>query len=208
MPQVDSYVSQNNYKTHPSTQFGTRQLVSWSIYTTADTETDWQLPNSLYSRLVRALQDNVELYAVHTPGAAFFNSNDEYAFRVEAAYDTGVSLWSASNAFVPDDVDPTTLQWGNDDFQSNTDILIDVIYNELSAAGANTDCWVFLNFVNGDMTWQVSAPFPGMVNSQRSARLPKSGNVQTESLDLYPLPGDSLEVRNMKKLKFLAKLRS
>jgi len=197
----------NSRKTKPSTQFGTRQIVSWSIYTDADTETDWELPNSLYSRLVRALQDNLELYAVHVPGQAFFSSNNEYAFRVEAAWDTGVSLWSASNSFVPDDVNPSTLVWGNDEFQNNTDILIDVIYNELLKAGVDTDCWVYLNYVNGDMTWQVSAPFPGMVNGQRSARLPKSGNTQTESLDMYVLPGDSLAVRKQKRSAFMAKLR-
>ena len=207
MPQVNSYVSANWQKTKPSTQFGTRQMVSWSIYTAADIETDWELPNSLYSRLVRALQQSVELYAVHTPGQAFFDSNDSYAFRIEAAYDTGVSLWAASNAFVPDDVDPNTLVWGNDDFQNNTNILIDVIYQELQAAEADTDCWVYLNYVNGDMTWQVSAPFPGMVNGQKTARLPKSGRTLENNVDLYPLPGDSLEVRKQKKLQFLARMR-
>jgi hypothetical protein len=207
MPDLYNEIGQNARKVTPSTQFGTRQIVSWSIYTDADIETDWELPNSLYSQLVRALQQNVELYAVHMPGQAFFTSNNEYAFRIEAAWDTGVSLWSAFNAFVPDDVDPSVLQWGNDDFQQNSDILIDVVYDVLNNAGVDTDCWVYLNYVNGDMTWQVSAPFPGMVNGQRTARLPKNGRQLENNVDLLPLPGDSLEVRKQKKLQFLARMR-
>jgi hypothetical protein len=208
MPDLYNEIGQNARKVTPSTQFGTRQIVSWSIYTNADIETDWELPNSLYSQLVRALQQNVELYAVHMPGQAFFTSNNEYAFRIEAAWDTGVSLWAAQNAFVPDDVDPSVLQWGNDDFQQNSDILIDVVYNVLNNAGVDTSCWVYLNYVNGDMTWQVSAPFPGMVEGQRTARPPKSGRQLENNVDLLPLPGDSLEVRKQKKLQFLARMRA
>ena len=208
MPDLYNDIGQNARKVQPSTQFGTRQIVSWSIYTDADIETNWEESNSLYSQLVQALQQNVELYAVHTPGQAFFDSNDQYAFRNEAAWDTGVSLWSASNAFVTDDVDPDTLVWGDDGFQDATDILIDVVGNVLNNAGVDTTCWVYLNYVNGDMTWQVSAPFPGMVNGQKSARLPKSGRQLENNTDLLPLPGDSLAVRKQKKLQFLARLRA
>lgn len=65
---IDSTLGQNYLKTVPSTQFGTRKLKPMVLYVTG-VGTNYQNTDSLFSQTVRALQQNVELYAVFTPNS-------------------------------------------------------------------------------------------------------------------------------------------
>ena len=174
---------QNARKTAPSTHFGTRQVRRWTIYTTADTATDFTEPNSLYSQIVRALQQNVELYAVFAPATSFFYSCGpggwEYAFQIDVAYDTSNDVWNQVNSFVSDSLDPSEWYYGypahsSGMYNPNGSLgLIDVVQQVLINAEVNDSCWVQATATAGDMTWPIDgypdndAP-PGAVNNPNS----------------------------------------
>lgn len=205
MPQVDGYVSQNNYKTQPSNNLGTRSIQRWVIYTHYDITQNWQESNSVYSQVVRAISQNVELYAVYSPNNSFFNSDGfDYAFTIDAAINTSVDLWTALNSEFGTEKAPGDWNFGgNNDFNNNTNIIIDVVSRALADAGVNDNCWVNAMYTTGDMSW----PIGGNVGDA-----PPGAGQGVTALDkadktLVPQPGDSAEVLRQKQLKFLAKLR-
>jgi hypothetical protein len=152
MPDIYSEIGQNARKTAPSTRFGTRQLQRVNIYCDADILTDYLEPNSLYSQLVRALQQNVELYEVTMPNPSFFFCYGANAFQITIAGDTANDLWNATNSFI-DDGDPVNWYFGGSDFNPMSKYLLNIISDALDAAGANTNCWVAPTWTVGDMTW-------------------------------------------------------
>ena len=79
---VATGVAANYLKSKPSTQFGTRQLTVLNIAQAA-VFVDHALPNSLFSKTVRALQQTAEVWAVFTPIDAGTDS-----FNVIIATDT------------------------------------------------------------------------------------------------------------------------
>lgn len=192
----------------PSTKFGTRQIQRWAIYTREDIATDWDQPNSLYSQLVRAIQQNVELYAVYMPGEAFFNSDDlNYAFSIDAAVDTSVDLWTATNSNFGSEVHPMDWTWnpggnGPGDFNPATRIMTQAVTEALDNAGADNYCWVTPFYVIADQTWPIGTPGQSAPGASRDY-----GNMAKADPTLVPQPGDTQEILNQKKLKFLAKLR-
>jgi hypothetical protein len=151
-------ISDNNYRTSPNTRFGTRQLQRLTVYTSNDILTDYLASNSLYSQLVRALQQNVELYEVSMPNPSFFNCYGENAFSITIAYDTANDYWNATNSFI-DDGDPVNWYYGYTEgtdtgiYNINALMLIDVVNRALSDAGQSTDAWVSATWTVGDMTW-------------------------------------------------------
>ena len=160
MPDLYSSIGQNALKTSPSTRLGTRQLQRVNIYCDADIFTNYLESNSLYSQLVRALQQNVELYEVTMPNPAFFSCYGEYAFQITIAGDTANDLWNATNSFI-DDGDPVNWYFGS---TAGTDTngtlgnpmskyLLIIIGDALDAAGENNNCWVAPTWTVGDMTW-------------------------------------------------------
>jgi hypothetical protein len=70
-------VTTNYLRTKPSTRFGTRELAAIVIGYNG-VENNYEDSDSDYSRIVRALQQNVELYAVFTP------RNDTFVVLVSA----------------------------------------------------------------------------------------------------------------------------
>jgi len=56
----------NTRKTVPTTQFGTRKL-SFCIVDVTDIQVDYTLTDSVFYNVIRAIQQNVEIYAVGTP---------------------------------------------------------------------------------------------------------------------------------------------
>ena len=85
---VATGVAANYLKAKPSTQFGTRQL---SVLTIAkeglivNTGTTYLDPDSLYSKIVRALQQTAEVWAIFTPVE---NSTDPDSFNVIISTDS------------------------------------------------------------------------------------------------------------------------
>ena len=79
---IGTDVAANYLKSKPSTQFGTRQLTVLNIAQAA-VFVDHALPNSLFSKTVRALQQTAEVWAVFTPVDAGTDS-----FNVIIATDT------------------------------------------------------------------------------------------------------------------------
>ena len=63
---IGNYVAGNYLLSDPTTQLGTRKLKPLVLYVTG-IGTNAADANSLFSRTVRALQQNVELYAVFNP---------------------------------------------------------------------------------------------------------------------------------------------
>ena len=59
-------IAANYLKAKPSTQFGTRQLSVLNIAKTG-IETNYANSDSLFSKVVRALQQTAEVWAVYTP---------------------------------------------------------------------------------------------------------------------------------------------
>lgn len=209
MPQVDSYVSENNYKTKASNNLGTRAIQRWVIYTVYDITNAWEESNSVYSQLVRAISQNVELYAVYRPGQSFFNSdNFNYSFTIDAAVNTSVDLWTALNSQFGTDLAPEDWEFAaNDDFNdynNNTKIIIDAVYEALNNAGVNNGCWVNAMYTMGDQTWPIGM---GMGDAPPGSARNVGTNLDKADPTLVPQPGDSMEVLQQKKLKFLAKLR-
>ena len=86
---VATGVAANYLKAKPSTQFGTRQLSVLNI-AQADVFVGHALPNSLFSKTVRALQQTAEVWAVFTP----INDTDD-SFNVIIATDT---QWDGTGA--------------------------------------------------------------------------------------------------------------
>jgi hypothetical protein len=64
-------VSANYLKAKPSTRFGTRQLAFFNV-AISNVHVDYRDSDSLYSRAVRAIQVNAEIYAVGTPASDNF----------------------------------------------------------------------------------------------------------------------------------------
>lgn len=189
----------------PSTKFGTRAIQRWVIYTRYDITIDWWEPNSIYSQLVRAIQQNVELYAVYMPGTSLLNSDDyDYSFTIDAAVDTSVDLWTATNSTFGSEVHPMAWHWGGNenDYNDNTKIILDVVIDVLDSAGIDTYSWVSPVYTIGDNAWPVAPPGyapPGAANGV-------GGSAKTDPT-LVPQPGDTPEILKQKKLRFLAKLR-
>jgi hypothetical protein len=153
-----SGVAANNYKTQPSTRFGTRQVQRISIYTTADTTANYLDTNSLYSQLVRAIQQNVEVYAVHMPNPSFFSCWGNFCFQVDIAYDTANDIWNAENSFI-DDGDPVNWYFGPANGSTpynvnpNGGALLDSLVQALEDAGENNYVFPMITWTVGDMTW-------------------------------------------------------
>jgi hypothetical protein len=64
-------VAANYLKTRPSTRFGTRQLSFYDVQITG-VATNFLDPNSDYSKAVRAIQTQAEIYAVGEPSSDHF----------------------------------------------------------------------------------------------------------------------------------------
>jgi hypothetical protein len=200
---IGSGLSQNYLKTSPSTRFGTRQLQRVNIYVDADILTDYLESNSLYSRLVRALQQNVELYEVAMPNPAFFSCYGQNAFQITIAGDTAVDLWNSTNSFI-DDGDPVNWYFGsavgadtNDNLGNEmTKPLYAIIYDALDAAGVSTNCWVAPTWTVGDMTW------PSNGNTVQGGGAPQLANPASEELSF----GDSAMTRLRKIANWLKTL--
>lgn len=197
----------NARRVQPSTRLGTRAIQRWAIYTQVDIATDWQLPNSLYSQLVRAIQQNVELYAVYMPGESFFNSDDyDYSFSIDAAVDTSVDLWTATNSTFGSEVHPMGWNYGGgepgNDFNNNTNGLIDVVYEVLNSAGVDNTCWVTPGYTIADMTWPITPPGLSPPGAPKGVSSPAKADTT-----LVPQPGDTPEILKQKKLRFFARLR-
>jgi hypothetical protein len=64
-------VSANYLVTKPSTRFATRQLAFFEV-NLAGVSTNPYLTDSVYSRAVRAIQQNAEIYAVGEPNSTYF----------------------------------------------------------------------------------------------------------------------------------------
>lgn len=88
MPSVIGTVVTANYlKASPSTQFGTRQLSVLTITKEGLTAggTDYEDSDSLYSKIVRALQQTAEIWAIFAPVE---NGGSADSFNVIIATDT------------------------------------------------------------------------------------------------------------------------
>lgn len=62
----------NYQKTQPTTTMGTRNLAFFQIDMNTDVETNYLLPNSLYSKAIRGLQQSIELYGIGRPNGTWF----------------------------------------------------------------------------------------------------------------------------------------
>jgi hypothetical protein len=72
MPSViGTLVTANYLKAAPSTRFATRQLAFFTV-TISNVHVDYLDSDSLYSRAIRAVQQNAEIYAVGIPAANDF----------------------------------------------------------------------------------------------------------------------------------------
>jgi hypothetical protein len=68
----DALVARNYQKTQDTTTLGTRQLAFLVVDVNQNVETDYLLPNSLYSQAVRGLQQCTELYVIGEPNGENF----------------------------------------------------------------------------------------------------------------------------------------
>jgi hypothetical protein len=152
----------NEYRTTPTTRFGTRQVQRISIYTSNDIKTGYMASNSLYSQLVRALQQNVELYAVHMPDQTFFGNFagfGPYAFQADIALDTASDVWNGTNSLI-DDNDPAN--WYDGDYKGTVPYNINEMSLPLTAAiqracadagVPDSSAQVLITWTTGDTTW-------------------------------------------------------
>jgi len=62
----------NYQKTQPTTTMGTRNLAFFQVDMQQDVETNYLLPNSLYSKAIRGLQQSIELYGIGKPDNHWF----------------------------------------------------------------------------------------------------------------------------------------
>jgi hypothetical protein len=148
----------NEYKSTPLTRFGTRQIQRITIYTAIDIKTGYMESNSIYSQLVRALQQNVELYATHFPdlsflGNSFFTNYGTYSFQADIALDTASDEWNNVNSLI-DDNDPANWYYGSAAGNAMAISLTNVIRQALADSG-NTDsgAQVLITWTTGDTTW-------------------------------------------------------
>lgn len=65
------YVTTNYLKTKPSTRFATRQLAFYDV-NISGVHTNYADSNSVYTRAVRAIQTQAEIYAVGLPASDHF----------------------------------------------------------------------------------------------------------------------------------------
>jgi len=152
----------NEYRTTPTTRFGTRQVQRISIYTSIDIKTGYMDSNSLYSQLVRALQQNVELYAIHMPDQTFFGTFagfGTYAFQADIALDTASDLWNGTNSLI-DDNDPAFWTMGiyvgsvPYNYNEMAITLTDVVRRAFADAGTpDNGAQVLITWTTGDTTW-------------------------------------------------------
>lgn len=70
MPQVNTEVTANYLKTVPTTQISTRKLKPM-VLIVSGLDSNYADPASLFSRTIRAIQQNVELYAVFNPSGNY-----------------------------------------------------------------------------------------------------------------------------------------
>jgi len=159
---ANSLFADNEYKSTPSTRFGTRQIQRVSIYTSIDIKTGYMDSNSIYSQLVRALQQNVEIYATHMPDTTFlgnFAGFGNYAFQADIALDTASDTWNGTNSLI-DDNDPAF--WTNGEyvgsvpynFNFNSLPLTAAVQRALADAGSpDTSAKVLITWTTGDTTW-------------------------------------------------------
>ena len=68
----DALVARNYQKTQATTTLGTRNLAFFQIDMRTNVATDYEMPNSLYSQAVRALQQRIELYGIGLPENDWF----------------------------------------------------------------------------------------------------------------------------------------
>jgi hypothetical protein len=155
---ADSLFADNEYKSTPLTRFGTRQIQRITVYTAVDIKTDYMASDSIYSQLVRALQQNVELYATHFPdysflGNSFFGNYGQFSFQVDIALDTASDGWNNVNSSI-DDNDPADWYYGQAQGNPMAITLTDVIRRALADSG-NTDntAQVLITWTTGDTTW-------------------------------------------------------
>ena len=137
---IGTQVAANHMKTKGSGHFGTRELQHIVVYTAANTMTNYKEPNSLYAQLVRAIQNNAELYAVGVPGVNFPTSDpyNEHAFTVIVAFETAGSWANLESVYF--DGDPNDIAGGlSSDFTSAsnpyTKVLADVVADCLAYNG-------------------------------------------------------------------------
>ena len=67
--QMSSGAAANYLITTPTSKFGTRELAA-VILDVTDISVDWQDPDSIFTRAVRGIQQNVEVYAVFNPSGS------------------------------------------------------------------------------------------------------------------------------------------
>ena len=159
---ADGLFADNEYRTTPTTRFGTRQVQRISIYTSIDIKTGYMDSNSLYSQLVRALQQNVELYAIHMPDQTFFGNFagfGTYAFQADIALDTASDAWNGLNSLI-DDNDPAFWTMGvyvgsvPYNYNQMAITLTDVVRRAFADAGTpDNNAQVLITWTTGDTTW-------------------------------------------------------
>jgi hypothetical protein len=203
----------NNYKTSPSTRFGTRQIQRINIYTTVDTTENYLESNSIYSQLVRALQQTVEVYAVHMPNPSFFSCWGEFCFQADIAYDTASDTWNNVNSFI-DDGDPVNWYWGYPDYApfdtKDVEPIHNALYQALTDAGVVTYVFPMITWTVGDMTWPSNnstvseglQPLNTTIRAQVDARKP----AELDTADLAVTPGENAASRFAKLAKWMKTL--
>jgi len=114
MPDIYSSVGQNARKTVDSSKFGTRELSFHQVEDVTDVGTNYTDSNSIFYKAVRALQEQVEIYAVGTPSGNSFtvviaadtcpfpdgrsngdgNTNSRLEGIIDAACGTNCTVWN------------------------------------------------------------------------------------------------------------------
>jgi hypothetical protein len=106
--------------------------------------------------LVRALQQNVELYAIHMPDQTFFGNFagfGTYAFQADIALDTASDGWNATNSLI-DDNDPAFWYFGSANYNAMSQTLTSVVRQAFADAGTpDTGAQVLITWTTGDTTW-------------------------------------------------------
>ena len=159
---ADGLFADNEYRSTPSTRFGTRQIQRISIYTSIDIKTGYMDSNSIYSQLVRALQQNVEIYATHMPDTTFLGNwagFGNYAFQADIALDTASDTWNGTNSLI-DDNDPAFWTFGPNvgsvpyNYNQMAQTLTHAIQRALAESGhADTGAQVLITWTTGDTVW-------------------------------------------------------
>jgi hypothetical protein len=119
-------VTTNYLRTKPSTRFSTRDLAFASITGVTGIESDAGLSNSLFSRVVRSVQTQAEIYAVGTPASG--------AVIIVVAIDTANDGDNTDTGAYRTNEMATTIQQA----LSNAGISATVAFKRLSGAGFAT----------------------------------------------------------------------